>query len=146
MFTAKILGIAEAAVTYPLVACSYPHVSLQGWTDYVARCARGDVAERVVGMVDARGRYHAVFAYRVGPAKAAFPPLQVSQIATFRLAGNAIQRAVQDTQDRLARENNCRDVIVSPWALSDPGGSIPANLAGGVLSMAPASDPARRLN
>lgn len=150
MFTAKNLGIADAAVAYPLVACSYPHLSQQRWSEYVERSATGAIPERLVGMVDGRGRYHAIFAYRVG-AQAAAGRLRVSHIATFQLAGNAIFKAFHHALDTLARENNCREVVINPWALADeraaaPRPPVPAGLVSRVLSIGPAAEPARSVN
>jgi hypothetical protein len=146
MFTATILENADAAVTYPLVACSYPHLPLQRWSNYVRGCASGEIEERLVGMLDARGRYHAIFGYRVDAAQDAAGPLRVSHIATFQLAGNAIFQAVHETLGRLAREHNCPEVIIRPWALAVARGSAPGSLAGSVLSMASAANPGRTIN
>ena len=151
IFTAKPLGIADAAVAYPLVACSYPQLSLQRWADYVERTATRQIPERLVAMVDGRGRHHAIFAYRVGVAQAAAGRLRVSHIATFQLAGNAIYRAFHDALDRLAHEHNCREVVINTWAFADERAaavrpSIPAGIANRVLSIGAASERTGTLN
>ena len=115
MFTARALQAADAHLAYPLVACRYPAVTLQRWTNYVRRTENGEVGEHLVCMVDARERRHAVFGYNVATLSPAARRLHVAHIATFRLIGDAIHRALHETLDRLASEHKCREVILEPW-------------------------------
>ncbi len=144
MFTLKPLQAPEARLAFPLVACRYPEVSLRRWTDFVRRCERGGV-DRLIGLVDGHGRHHALFGYRVTPAR----KLRVCHIATFQLAGDAIQRAFLATLDALARDHSCREVTIEPWAPDgrrSPVRALPFPRGRRLLSFAPAVETRTPLN
>ncbi len=117
MFTPQELNASDAAVSWPLVSCRYPGLSLPRWSDFVRDRKRRGPCERLIGLIDTRGRIHAIFGYALErPSE-----LHVTHIATFRLAGNAIYRAFDRTIERLARENDCREISIASWMGIEPG-------------------------
>lgn len=151
MFNTKSLAVTDAAMSFPLVSCRYPGISLQRWSEFVAAQARRGAAARLAGLVDAKGRLHAIFGYEVEPSARGAPVLRVTHIATFRLAGNAIYRAFDHAIEQIARENACREVTVVSWGGVDPddGPAItPEDVPAGrrVLSIEPAFEPHAHLH
>lgn len=125
MFRFHELSQADAAVSFPLVSCRYPGLSLTRWADFVGDpLGRGNCA-RLVGLVDQRGRIHAIFGYKL-ETDAAAPRLQITHIATFRLAGNEIYRAFDKAVEEIARENGCREIAVQAWGGTQPGDGPPS--------------------
>ena len=151
MFTAKILGGGDAHVAYPLVACRYPDLSLPRWVDFAQRCEGKDATDRLMALVDTRGRFHGIFAWRVEGATKSPALLRVSHIATFQLAGNAVHRSFHAALDVIAQEHGCRETVIDPWSppadlrcISRPG--EPDVQGGHVLSIAPAAETSHTLN
>lgn len=148
MFTAKSLLAADARVAYPLVACRYPGLTLDQWTAFVRRSEKDSDADRLLALVDSRGRHHAVFGYRVVRAPDGAARLEVSRIALFQLAGTAIDRAFDSTLDTLARDHHCRDVAVDPLPPIDDRAKAARHTEPhhAMLSIEPAAEPPRGLN
>ena len=151
MFTAKLLRGGDAPIAYPLVACRHPDLSLARWLDFVARCDAPGSPDRLVGLVDSRGRFHGVFAWRIDRTPPAPGFLRVAHIATFQLVGNAVHRAFHEALDVIARDNDCRETVIDPWA--PPSDSVcasrvgePDGHGGQVLTIAPAAESAQTLN
>ncbi|MFO1116401.1 MAG: hypothetical protein U1E28_12000 [Beijerinckiaceae bacterium] len=120
MFRSHELSQADAAVSYPLVSCRYPGLSLTRWVEFVGdTVGRGNHAH-LVGLVDQRGRIHAIFGYRL-ESDGAPRRLLITHIATFRLAGNEIYRAFDRAVEQIARENGCREIAVRAWGGTQPG-------------------------
>lgn len=120
MFRLHELTEADAAVSFPLVSCRYPGLSLSRWADFVGDPLRRSSCAHLAGLVDQRGRIHAIFGYGLesqGPS----PRLRITHIATFRLAGNEIYRAFDKAVENIARESNCREISVTSWGGMEPG-------------------------
>lgn len=117
MFTPQELNASDAALSWPLVSCRYPGLTLPRWAEFVRDQNRRGSCARLIGLIDTRGRIHAIFGYALERPR----ELQVTHIATFRLAGNAIYRAFDRTIERLARENDCREISIVPWTGIEPG-------------------------
>jgi hypothetical protein len=120
MFRAERLKACHAHVAFPLVACNYPALSLQLWTDFVRKAEANQCGDRLMGLIDARGLHHAIFGYRVveGDPETS---LNVTHIATFQLAGDAVSRAFYEALEGLARDNGCRKVVIDPWVSQEMG-------------------------
>jgi hypothetical protein len=149
MFRTANLDTRQAHTAYPLVACNYPALSLQSWTEFVRRAESGKCDNRLMGLIDARGLHHSIFGWRVAEKfKEHF--LKVTHIATFQLAGDAVHRALYAALEQLARENGCRKVIIDPWVSEELG--ITADQApkaptfSRILCIAPATDTRQTLN
>jgi hypothetical protein len=146
MFKTQELKTTDAAMSYALVSCRYPGLSLPRWTEFVRTPALRGACARLTGLVDAKGRIHALFGYEVERAADADPVLHITHIATFRLAGNAIYRAFDSAVEQIARDSGCREVTIVPWGGVDPDDGpviAPEDIAPGrrVLSMEPAVEP-----
>ena len=151
MFKTKEVTAADAALSFPLVSCRYPGLTLQRWTAFVCAQAKRGATARLTALVDSKGRIHALFSHQVVRAQGAGPALNVSHIATFRLAGNAIYRAFDHAIEQIAFDNGCREVAIVSWGGADPedGPALtPEDVPPGrrLLSIEPAFEPHAHLH
>ncbi|MDE2361572.1 MAG: hypothetical protein KGM42_02755 [Hyphomicrobiales bacterium] len=129
LFSLHELNASDAGVAYPLVACRFPDLSLARWAEFVNSPQRRANCGRLISLLDSRGHIHALFCYALGSPPAHAGRLHITHIASFRLAGDEIGRAIHEAIGTIARQNDCYEVVMSTWE-GESAGRKPAQYSG----------------
>jgi hypothetical protein len=113
LFNSHIMVSGEARFAYPIVRLTFPDVTLSQWL-YFARAAIRQSRKRggLIALRDLRDHTHALFRYRVEHDLPLLAILKVSTIVVGRLPGQALEAALIESFDSLARQNGCQAICL----------------------------------
>jgi hypothetical protein len=103
----------DVQCAFAVVQLTFPGLKLSQWLKFACAAARLPAKKGgLMAMCDARNYIHALFFYRVERDLEFKLALKVSHLIVARLPGQALDTALIDSLDNLARQNDCQAICL----------------------------------